>query len=252
MTMRGIDGKTAIVTGAATGIGAASARRFAAEGANVVVADINVADGEDTVASIQAEGGEATLVETDVSESEDVVEMVETATDVYGSVEIAHNNAGVGHDAAPIHELSYEAWDRTVAVNQRAVYLCMRAELQHMVERGVGVIVNTASLAGLWAAPTIGAYISSKHGVVGLTKTAALEYAQYGIRVNALCPGLTRTPMTEGGLERGRAITAMDRAADPSEQAAMAVWLASEEASYITGISLPVDGGSLNGPRSPR
>lgn len=245
--MRGIDGKTAIVTGAATGIGAASAKRFAEEGARVVAADVNVEDGRETVAEIEAVGGEAIFVETDVSKEADVASMVEVALDTYGSIELAHNNAGISHQTDFVEDMPTERWDRVVGINQRGVFLCMRAELPHIREAGGGAIVNTASLAGLWAADGTSPYNSSKHGVVGLTRTAALEYADKGVRVNALCPGLTITPMTEGrSLEPGRAITAMDRGSDPSEQAAMAVWLCSDESSFVTGIPLPVDGGSVN------
>ncbi len=246
--MRGIEGKTAIVTGAATGIGAASAKRFATEGANVVAADVNVEDGEETVADITADGGEAIFVETDVSEPDDVTAMVQTALDTYGSLELAHNNAGISAESDLVPDMPNERWDRTIAVNQRGVFLCMKAEIPHILEAGGGAITNTASLAGLWAADGASPYVTSKHGVVGLTKTAALEFAADGIRVNALCPGLTATPMTAGRRDGfGREITAMDRAADPAEQAAMAVWLCSEEASYVTGVPLPVDGGSING-----
>ncbi len=246
--MRGIDGKTAIVTGASTGIGAASAKRFAEEGANVVAADINVEDGEATVADIEAAGGEATFVETDVADQGDVEEMVETAVDTYGSLELAHNNAGISLESDLVPDTPTERWDRTIAVNQRGVYLCLKAEIPHILEAGGGAITNTASLAGLWAADGASPYVTAKHGVVGLTKTTALEYADQGIRVNALCPGLTATPMTAGRRDGfGRDITAMDRASDPAEQAAMAVWLCSEEASFVTGVPLPVDGGSLNG-----
>lgn len=245
--MQGISGKTAIVTGAATGIGSASAKRFAAEGANVVVADVNVEDGEETVATIEADGGDAIFVETDVSEAADVEAMVDTALDTFGTIDLAHNNAGVSHEAAYVHELAEETWDRTVDIDQRGVWLCMKAEIPHILDAGGGAVVNTASLAGLWSADGISPYTTAKHGVVGLTKTAALEYADQGIRVNALCPGLTHTPMTDGRLQPGREITAMDRAADPAEPAAIAVWLCSEESSFVTGVPVPIDGGSLYG-----
>lgn len=246
--MRGIEGKTAIVTGAATGIGAASAKRFAAEGARVVVADVNDEDGVATVEDIEADGGEAIYVHTDVSNESDVEHMVDRALEEFGSIELAHNNAGISPQTDYVEDMPTERWDRVVDINQRGVFLCMRAEIPHIREAGGGAIVNTASLAGLWAADGTSPYNTSKHGVVGLTRTAALEYADKGVRVNALCPGLTLTPMTEGrSLEPGLAITAMDRGSDPSEQAAMAVWLCSEESSFVTGIPLPVDGGSVNG-----
>lgn len=247
--MQGIAGKTAIVTGAATGIGRASAKRFAAEGANVTVADINSEDGSELVQQINENGGNAIFVKTDVGDSGDVEAMVNETVETFGSVDFAHNNAGTGHSFAPVHEFSYEEWDQNMNVNLRGIFSCMKEQLKYMSETGEGAIVNTSSLAGLWASPLKSAYISSKHGVVGLTKTAALEYANDGIRINAICPGLTRTQMTEDNLEAGRKLTAMDRAAEPREQAGMAVWLCSDDASFITGTAIPIDGGSVNGPR---
>lgn len=245
--MRGIEGKTAIVTGAATGIGRATAERFAAEGANVAVTDVNVDAGKETVDAIEAAGGNAIFIETDVTDTSQVNAMVEQTVETFGALHFAHNNAGIAYGAIPFEEVDAETWDRINDVNQRAVWRCMQAELPHIREAGGGAIINTASMAGLWAANQRAAYVTSKHGVVGMTKSVALEYARENIRANALCPGLTRTPLTEGRLEPGREVTAMDRAADPAEIAAMAVWLASEESSFVTGVALPVDGGSLNG-----
>ncbi|MEY7851759.1 glucose 1-dehydrogenase [Natrarchaeobius sp. A-rgal3] len=244
--MKGIDGNTAIVTGGATGIGRASAERFAAEGANVVVADVNVEDGEATVDRIVDDGGEAIFVETDVSHADDVEAMVETAVETYGSLEFAHNNAGVTSEPAPTHEHAETQWDRTVGIDQRGIWLCLKHELPHLLEGG-GAAVNTASLAGLWANPGDAPYATAKHGVVGLTKTAALEYAEEGVRVNALCPGVTATPMTEGHVDALVDTTPMNRAGQPAELGAVAVWLCSEEASFITGVAMPVDGGAVNG-----
>lgn len=245
--MRGVDGKTAVVTGGGYGIGRASAERFAAEGANVVVADVEAETGRETVESIEADGGEATFVRTDVTDPDDVEAMVDAALDTYGSLDLAHNNAGVASDPAPTHEHSETSWDRTVGVDQRGVWLCMRAELPHLLEGDGGAIVNTASLAGLWANEGDAPYATAKHGVVGLTKTAAVEYADRGVRVNALCPGITDTPLAEGALEALVDTTPIGRAADPAEVGGMAVWLCSDEASFVTGVSLPIDGGALVG-----
>jgi NAD(P)-dependent dehydrogenase (short-subunit alcohol dehydrogenase family) len=244
--MNGIEGKTALVTGAGYGIGRATAERFAREGANVVVADIDDETGPETVARIESEGGEATFVETDVADEADVEAMVEEAVSAYGSLEFAHNNAGIGEPVESTMTVTTAEWDRMMDVNLRGVWLCMREELEQMTEQGSGAIVNTSSLAGLLGEPHLAHYAAAKHGVNGLTKTAALEFAEENIRINAVCPGIVMTGLAEQNpevVEEGLKNTPMDRAAEPEEIASVVVRLCSADASFMTGTTLPVDGG---------
>jgi len=248
--MSELQNSVAIVTGASTGIGAATARRFAEEGAAVVAADVNVADGEETVAEINDAGGEATFVETDVSDPDDVAEMVETAVETYGGLDYAFNNAGIEGDMVPTAEQPMENWERVIDVNLKGVFLCLQAEIPAMLEADGGAIVNTSSVAGVVGSPGIGPYVASKHGVIGLTKSAALEYAESGVRVNAICPGLIETPMIDrtGSEFRDQAIagTPMGRPGTPEEIGDAAVWLCSEEASFVTGEAMVADGGFVS------
>ena len=268
------EGETAVVTGASSGIGRASAQRFAAEGANVVVADVDADGGHETVAQIEDAGGEATFVEVDVADSASVQRMVSTAVRTYGSLDIAHNNAGILTGFVETTGIEEAQWDRIVDINLKGVWACMKAELPVMVESGGGRIVNTASEAGLVGMGGLSSYAASKHGVVGLTKSVALEYATRGVRVNAVAPGPTRTNIQSGVLgatgsssllDRVRAAaellrltvrtlranydtsamreTPMDRIADPEEIAGPVAFLCSDDASYITGQTLAVDGG---------
>jgi NAD(P)-dependent dehydrogenase (short-subunit alcohol dehydrogenase family) len=245
-------GKVALVTGAGSGIGRAAAFAFAREGASVIVSDVAEEGGHETVAGIKGKGGDAIFVRADVSIPKDVAALVRTAVEAYGRLDCAHNNAGVtgivGVLGAP-HEYPEDAWDRTIAINLTGVWLCLKYEVQQMLRHG-GAIVNTASVMGLVATPTNIAYAASKHGVIGLTKSAALAYAQNGIRVNAVCPGFVRTPMTEGVLvERPEAEQVwianqpIGRLGSPEEVAALVVWLCSDAASFVTGAAWPVDGG---------
>ena len=250
-------GRVALVTGAGGGIGRASAVAFAAAGARVVVSDLAEGAGEETAASIRAAGGEAVFVPADVSVPGDVEALVAAALGRYGRLDYAHNNAGVNHHPlggrALTHELELPAWERVIAVNLTGVWLCMKHELRQMLAAGGGAIVNTASIVGLGGARRIPAYVASKHGVVGLTRAAALEYARHGIRVNAVCPGSIRTPMYETRLAvepdpaAFEAATAeeepMGRVGGPEEVAAAVVWLCSDAASYVNGHCLSVDGG---------
>lgn len=247
--MKGIDGQTAVVTGGASGIGRATARRFGQEGANVIVADIDVEGGEETVSNIETAGGEATFVETDVSDPSAVEAMIDTTIETYGGLDLAHNNAGIAGTAGSTESLSIEDWDQVLDTNLRGIWLCMRAELAAMAQTG-GAIVNTSSTAGLLAMPGASHYSAAKHGILGLTKTAAFEYAEADIRVNAVCPGVIDTEL--GGSDddtstAGVDITPLDRPGTPEEVADVVVRLCSEDASFVTGIAVPVDGGMTAG-----
>ncbi|WEL18709.1 MULTISPECIES: glucose 1-dehydrogenase [unclassified Halorhabdus] len=237
----------AIVTGGSTGIGAATARRFADEGASVVVADVNVEDGEGTVAEIVEDGGEATFVEVDVSDPAEVEAMVETTVDTYGGLDFAVNNAGIEGENAGTADQPLENWEQVIDVNLKGVFLGMQAEIDAMLEDGGGAIVNMSSIAGQVGFPNLTPYVASKHGVIGLTKTAAVEYSEAGVRVNAICPGVIETPMVEATdqemIEQTIAATPIGRLGEPPEIGDAAVWLCSEEASFVTGESLVIDGG---------
>lgn len=250
--MKRFDGKVALVTGAASGIGRSAALLFAQEGARVVVADVQTEGGGETVRMIKTAGGEAMFVKVDVSNPEQVHAMVSGAVERFGRLDCAFNNAGVEAEKAltPLIDSPVEEFDRLISINLRGVFLCLKYEIPEMLKSGGGAIVNTASVAGLVGFALSAPYVSSKHGVVGLTKAAALDYATSNIRVNAVCPGVTRTPMVDaligGDAELESLIVGvhpMARVADPDEIARAAVWLCSNEASFITGHALAVDGG---------
>jgi len=245
-----VAGKVALVTGASSGIGRATALAFAREGAKVVVADVTVEGGEETVAQVKNAGGEAIFVKTDVSKAVEVEALVAKAVATYGRLDCAHNNAGIAGKAKTIVDDTEDNWDRILAINLKGVWLCMKYEIAHMLKQGGGAIVNTVSGAGLIGVRRGGAYVASKHGVVGLTKTAALEYAKAGIRVNCVCPGPIDTPMLQGiggsnqvVIERMVAAQPGGRLGQPAEIAEAAVWLCSDAASFVTGLPMPVDGG---------
>jgi NAD(P)-dependent dehydrogenase (short-subunit alcohol dehydrogenase family) len=223
---------------------------FAREGAKLVVADMNEEGGQQTVHMITENSGEAIFVRTDVSQAVEVQALISKVVETYGKLDCAHNNAGIsGGGRALTAEYSEETWHRVLGVNLTGVWLCMKYEIPQMLQHGGGVIVNTASVAGLIGARGLAAYVASKHGVVGLTKTAALEYAQQGIRVNCICPGVIHTPMTERGLNdperRARIIASepMGRVGTPEEIAEAVVWLCSDASSFVTGHTMTVDGG---------
>lgn len=247
--------KVCVVTGGASGIGRAIALVWAREGAKVVVSDLPSAasGGAQTVALVHAQGGDAVFLPADVSSEADCATLVARTVRHFGRLDAACNNAGVGGPIAPVAEYETDAWQQVIAVNLTGVFLCMKHQIRQMLAQGGGgAIVNTASVAGLVGAATMPAYTASKHGVVGLTKAAALEYAKRNIRVNAVCPGVVRTAMTERAVaqrpERAAFIDnlhPMGRIADPAEIAATAVWLCSPAASFVTGQALAVDGGMV-------
>jgi NAD(P)-dependent dehydrogenase (short-subunit alcohol dehydrogenase family) len=244
-------GKAGLVTGAASGIGRACALRFASEGASVVVADLETAraGAEETVKQIRQAGGEAEFFPCDVASAFDDEALVAHTVRRFGRLDFAHNNAGIGVHRL-LHETDDEDFDRVIAVNLRGTFLGMKHQIRQMLEQGSGgAIVNTSSNAGLRAVTMLSAYTASKHGILGLTKNAAVEYAERGIRVNAVCPGAIMTPlMSAQPPERQREILApqaMTRFGDPAEVAAAVVWLCSDQASFVTGVALPVDAGSV-------
>jgi Dehydrogenases with different specificities (related to short-chain alcohol dehydrogenases) len=244
-------GKAGLVTGAGSGIGKASALLFAAEGAKVVVSDINEDNGNQTVKEIVDAGGEAVFFKCDVGNEENVKELVDKVVSTYGKLDFAHNNAGVNSLWALTADSTTEDWHRVIRVNLDGVYYAMKYEIQAMLKNGGGAIVNTSSGAGTVASPGSSAYVASKHGVNGITKNAAKEYAKLNIRVNSVDPGPTETPMMMESLDKMSEIFApenfipMGRLGTPEEQANTAVWLCSDRASFITGRNIVVDGGAL-------
>jgi NAD(P)-dependent dehydrogenase (short-subunit alcohol dehydrogenase family) len=245
------DGKVALVTGAGLGLGRASSIAFAKEGAKVVVADIDVDNGQKTVDMIKKEGGEAMLVRTDVSRSSDVEAMVSKTVGAYDGLNFAHNNVGIEELPEPLTAATEEFFDRQIAVNLKSVWLGMKYEILYMEKHGGGSIVNTSSIAGLIGAPGQAIYTACKWGINGMTKTAAVMHAKDGIRVNAVCPaGMKGTGFYNRMLEDqpGMAQAVIDmvplkRDAEPAEVAEAVIWLCSDRASYVTGILMPVDGG---------
>ena len=241
-------GKVALITGGSSGIGRATAILFARQGAKVVIGDIDP-NGLATVAEIKEAGGDAFFVQTDVTKADQVCNLVAATVEKYRGLHCAFNNAGVMPEARLLAETEEETFDRTVAVDLKGVFLCMKYEIQHMLKHGGGAIVNTASILGVTAAPGISTYVAAKHGVVGLSKAAAVEYASRRIRINALAPGLVETGMTKAWLEddfirrRFLSNTPMGRVSQPEEMAGMVLFLCSDLASFSAGQTFVVDGG---------
>ena len=243
-------GKVAFVTGAANGIDRAAALAFAREGASVVVADVSERGNQDTARMVEEAGGRALAVRCDVSRAEDVKAALDRAVETFGRLDFALNNAGVEQPITATADLREEDWDRIVDINLRGVFLCMRHEIPLMLEQGCGAIVNTSSGAGVKGFAGQGAYCAAKHGVVGFTRAAALDYAKANIRVNAVCPGIIETPMMDrfsGGTPEGRerviAQEPVGRMGKPEEIASAVLWLCSDAAAFMVGHAMVVDGG---------
>jgi NAD(P)-dependent dehydrogenase (short-subunit alcohol dehydrogenase family) len=251
MTMGLVDGKVALVTGAAGGIGGASAKLFAAEGAKVMVVDIDGEGAEEVAAAIRKDGGEAVGRRVDVADEAAVEAMVAAVVDLWGRVDCAHNNAGISDRKSGMTQLALADWQRMIDVNLTSVFLCLKHELRQMVDQGGGAIVNTSSGAGIVGYPPLPHYVAAKHGVLGLTKCAAQEFVRQGIRVNAVLPGLIETPMlrdsmaTEELAEALRASVPRGTLGQPEEVAQAVVWLCSDRASFVSGESMLVDGASV-------
>jgi len=240
--------KVALVTGGSSGIGRATALAFARKGAKIVVADW--VENLETMDMIENLGGEALFVKCDVSNSADVKALIEKIIATFGRLDFAYNNAGIEGTSAPTQDCSEENWDKTIGINLKGIWLCMKYEIPVMLKKGKGVIVNCSSVAGLVGFQGLPAYVASKHGVIGLTKTAALECAKHGIRVNVVCPGVIQTPMIDRltgkkkeAVEQFTGLEPIGRFGKPEEIANAIIWLCSDEASFVTGIEMPVDGG---------
>jgi NAD(P)-dependent dehydrogenase (short-subunit alcohol dehydrogenase family) len=246
MSKADMQGRVVVVTGSGSGIGRATAQRFASAGTKVVVADIAFANAEKTVAEIRKSGGEALAVQTDVSNAASVEALIAQAVKTYGRLDCAVNNAGITGNRGELHEIPDEDWERVLGVNLRGVFLCLKYEIRQMLKQGGrGAIVNLASVAGIAASSSV-SYGASKHGVVGLTRTAAKQYSAQGIRVNAVCPGAVDTPMTADIPREKRLVGPIGRTGQPEELAEAIFWLCTDAASYVVGHALPVDGGWIN------
>jgi len=253
-----LNGKVGIITGGTSGIGREAAVLFAKAGAKVVVAGRREAEGNETIDLVRAAGSEGLFVKTDVSRAADVQALVRKTVEKFGRLDVAFNNAGIEGNWIPIAEQSEEDWDRTIDINLKGVWLCLKYEIQQMLKQGGGgAIVNMASVAGLIGSAGAATYCASKHGVMGLTKSAALETARNGIRINVVCPAVIETPMGErvfGAPEMKKfalGLHPIGRLGMPKEVAEAVVWMCSDRASFMTGQSLVLDGGFLAGPNSP-
>ncbi len=248
--MEDIKGKVALVTGAGSGIGRAAAESYAVYGAKVIVSDINHDHGQQTVAAIKEKGGDAFFIPADIGKYEDCAALISGSVEKYGSLDIAFNNAGIGGESNAVADMSVEGWLKVINVNLNSVFYCMKLELEQMLKQGKGAIVNMSSILGQVGFATAAGYVAAKHGVVGLTKTAALEYSAKGIRVNAVGPAFINTPLLDNlGDEVKQALVAqhpVGRLGEPGEVASLVVWLSSDKASFVTGSYYAVDGGYLS------
>ncbi|MCH8131237.1 MAG: glucose 1-dehydrogenase [Myxococcales bacterium] len=247
-----LEGKSGLITGGASGIGRATALAFAREGASVTVADIIDDAGKKVVGEIESAGGRARFVHLDVTSESDVENAVRSTVDAFGRLDCAVNNAGTTGAGGMIQQISLEDWRKTMSINLESVFLCLKYELPVMQEQKCGAIVNVASGAGLIAVPGLSPYCASKHGVLGLTKTAAVENARCGVRVNAICPGSTDTPMLRAAMDASPVMEKMimsslpsGRLGTPDEIAEAAVWLCSDRAAYVSGESMLVDAAAV-------
>ena len=244
--------KIVLITGAASGIGRAAALAFAKAGGTIVVSDINVEGGMETVSQIKATGRKALFIKTNVADFASVEKLMQQIVEQFGRLDIAINNAGIAGVNARTIDMPLDSWDKVMAINASGVFYCMKTQIPIMLKQGGGAIVNTASIAGLKGLPNSLAYVASKHAVVGMTKTAAMEYARNNIRINAICPVFTISPLfdpeaiekvAKGIPDKLKANIPMKRFAQAEEQVAAMMWLCSDGASFVTGLALPVDGG---------
>jgi NAD(P)-dependent dehydrogenase (short-subunit alcohol dehydrogenase family) len=241
------EGKTAFITGAASGIGRATAKAFAAEGARVAITDRGEAALQETAEQVRAVGGVVLTVTCDVSKPEEVAAAVAKAVKAFGRIDCAFNNAGVENKAAPLHEIELEEWDRVLNINLRGTFICMKHEIAQMLSQGAGVVVNTSSGAGIRGVAGGASYAASKHAIIGMTKSAAIDYAKRNIRVNAVLPGNIATPMmdrfTEGDIQKAVDLEPVGRLGKPEEIAEAVLWMCSDLGGFVTGASIVVDGG---------